>query len=389
MRIDCSWYGSVAMPDAGAGEPAPHDRRYGIADYQACYANLLHLAKRSDSLGYDTMWFTEHHFQHEGYEVIPNQILLGMHYATATERLRFGQMFNVVPQWHPLRLAEDFAMADLLTGGRMVFGVGRGTVPREAQSLGAVVASGDNAMSAELDRLNREMFEEGMEIILSAWENEQFSFAGKHFTLPPVGIPDRGTTVSTLTLVPRPHRPVEVYQAATSRASVDYVARHGFNGVFLPGPIAQLRAMWDRFGQVAADAGRELSPGAGRSLVVNMHVAETREEAVQLGRNGHDEFIKFLSPYGRFRHYDPPPGMSEVPFDYRPSLEESMRQKIWAVGSIDDVVETLSMYIEELSLSHLICFFELPGLTTEELDRQLTLFAEEVAPRIGAQMGPS
>ena len=78
-------------------------------------------------------------------------------------------MFNVVPQWHPLRLAEDFALADIVTGGRMEFGVGRGTVPREAWALGTVVASGDNAMSAEHDRINREIFEEAMEVIKLAW----------------------------------------------------------------------------------------------------------------------------------------------------------------------------------------------------------------------------
>ena len=141
------------------------------------------------------MWLTEHHFQYEGYEVTPNLILFGLHLAKETERLRLGQMFNVVPQWHPLRLAEDAAMMQILTNNRMQFGVGRGTVPREAQSLGGVVASGDNEMSAELDRINRELFEESMEIIKAAWNNERFSFSGKHFVLPPPGIPDRGSTV--------------------------------------------------------------------------------------------------------------------------------------------------------------------------------------------------
>jgi alkanesulfonate monooxygenase SsuD/methylene tetrahydromethanopterin reductase-like flavin-dependent oxidoreductase (luciferase family) len=296
-------------------------------------------------------------------------------------------MFNIVPQWHPLRLAEDFAMADLLSGGRMVFGVGRGTVPREAQSLGSVVASGDNEMSAEHDRLNRELFEEGMEVILAAWENERFSYSGKHFTFPPTGIPDRGTTVATLTLVPRPKRPVEVFQASTSPPSVDYVARKGFNGVFGAGPIGRLKTEWDRFGEVAAANGRLLAPGEGRALVVNIHIGETHEEALRTGRDGHDEYVKFLSPYGRFRHYEPAPGVDAVPFDYRPSLEESIRQRIWAVGSVEEVAETISIYKDALSLDHLCCFFEFPGLTTEQLDRQMTLFAEQVAPLIGAGMG--
>jgi alkanesulfonate monooxygenase SsuD/methylene tetrahydromethanopterin reductase-like flavin-dependent oxidoreductase (luciferase family) len=167
MRVDANFYGTVPMHDAGNHGPRPVDRRYGNADYMACYDNLTHWAKTLDSLDFDTMWFTEHHFQYEGYEVIPNQILLGLYLATQTGRLRFGQMFNIVPQWHPLRLAEDYAMADILTGGRLQFGVGRGTVPREAESLGACVASGDNDLSREADRVNREVFEEAMEVILA------------------------------------------------------------------------------------------------------------------------------------------------------------------------------------------------------------------------------
>ena len=169
MRVDTNFFGTVPMPDAGDPDVASTSRRYGNADVLACYENMLHWAQTADGLGYDTMWLTEHHFQYEGYEVLPNLIQFGQHLATQTEQLRLGQMFNVVPQWHPLRLAEDFAIADIITGGRMEFGVGRGTVPREAWALGTVVASGDNAMSAEHDRINREVFEESMEVIKLAW----------------------------------------------------------------------------------------------------------------------------------------------------------------------------------------------------------------------------
>ena len=144
MRVDTNFFCTVPMPDAGDPAVPATSRRYGNDDVIACYENLVAWAKTADEVGIDTMWLTEHHFQYEGYELTPNLVLFGLHLAGLTERLRFGQMFNVVPQWHPLRLAEDFAMADVLSGGRMVFGVGRGTVPREAQSLGAVVASGDN-----------------------------------------------------------------------------------------------------------------------------------------------------------------------------------------------------------------------------------------------------
>ena len=76
-----------------------------------------------DRLGYDTFWAAEHRFQREGYECIPNLLLLFVHLAHITKRLKFGCGFNVAPMWHPLRLAEDFAVADRLTGGRILWWV--------------------------------------------------------------------------------------------------------------------------------------------------------------------------------------------------------------------------------------------------------------------------
>ncbi|MEO5899693.1 MAG: LLM class flavin-dependent oxidoreductase, partial [Ilumatobacteraceae bacterium] len=127
MRVDSNFFCTVPMPDAGDPSVPATSRRYGNDAVIECYRNLGAWAKTADALGFDTMWLTEHHFQYEGYEVLPNLIQFGQHLAAQTSQLRFGQMFNVVPQWHPLRLAEDFALADIITGGRMQFGVGRGT----------------------------------------------------------------------------------------------------------------------------------------------------------------------------------------------------------------------------------------------------------------------
>jgi alkanesulfonate monooxygenase SsuD/methylene tetrahydromethanopterin reductase-like flavin-dependent oxidoreductase (luciferase family) len=315
-------------------------------------------------------------------------VLFGLHLAHLTERLRLGQMFNVVPQWHPLRLAEDFAIADICSGGRMQFGVGRGTVPREAETLGAVVASGDNALSREADRVNREMFEEAMQVILAAWTEERFSFSGKHHVYPPPGIPDRGSTVQDLTLVPRPLRPVEVYQAVSSPKTLEYVAAQGFHGVFANQHPTKLKPRWDEFGEVAAAHGHEWGAGGGRVLVVTVHIGSTREEAFRTGRDPHDEFCRFLAPYGRFAGYAGKDYASAL--GYQPTLEESVDQQVMAIGSVDDVVDVLGMWRDLLGLEHLCCFFDLPGLTREQLDEQLHLFAGEVAPRLGITLdGPA
>ncbi|MDY7106487.1 MAG: LLM class flavin-dependent oxidoreductase [Actinomycetota bacterium] len=385
MRVDANFYGSVPMRDAGNAGPVPVDRRYGNDAFLGCYDNLISWAGSLDELGYDTMWLTEHHFQYEGYEVVPNLVQFGLFLTTRTERLRAGQMFNVVPQWHPLRLAEDYAMAQILSNDRMQFGVGRGTVPREAQSLGGVVASGDNEMSREADRLNREIFEESMEIIRLAWTNERFSFTGKHFTLPPPGIPDRGATVTDLTLVPKPISPVDIWQPVTSPATLEYCPSVRHHGVIPARPPAQVKEIWDRYGELAAGHGWELAPGEGRCLALNVHIGRTREDAFRTGRDPHDEWCRFLAPYGRFRSYANPAG-GETPFDFQPALEDSVDQQIMAIGSVEDVAEAVGMWHELLGMEHLVLFFDMPGISREAMVEQFHLFADEVMPRAGLEM---
>lgn len=370
------------MPDAGDPSITPTSRRYDNDAVIECYRNLVEWARTADGLGYDTMWLTEHHFQFEGYEVLPNLIMFGQHLAMQTKNLRLGQMFNVVPQWHPLRLAEDFALADIITGGRMEFGVGRGTVPREAWSLGTVVASGDNAMSAEHDRINREVFEESMEVIKLAWTNERFSYRGKQFVFPPDEIPDRGSYVDDLTLIPRPQRHVDIYQPVTSPETIEYVPRAGHKAVYWLQNADSQKQKWDRFAEIREEMGNPVAPGEDRTLVLNIHVGRTREEAMKRGAPGHDEFARFLSPYGRFSSYRNPDG-SKVAFDHCPTVEESVSQKIQAIGSVDDVVDIVGFWRELLDLKHLCIFFDYPGITQNGMKEQMHLFAEEVMPRLG------
>ena len=180
------------MDDAGAGPPAPMDRRYTNEQCWKATLDYVDSAIEAERLGYDSFWTTEHHFQHEGYEVIPNGIQLSTWIAARTERLRLGTMFNVVPQWNPLRLAEDFATLHNLSGGRAILGVGRGTVPREVLHLndkGVSIGSHDNPDQAADDELNREVFEESMEIVRRALDQESFSFQRQALPDPGAGHP--------------------------------------------------------------------------------------------------------------------------------------------------------------------------------------------------------
>jgi alkanesulfonate monooxygenase SsuD/methylene tetrahydromethanopterin reductase-like flavin-dependent oxidoreductase (luciferase family) len=137
---------------------------------------------------------------------------------------------------------------------------------------------------------------------------------------------------------------------------------------------------WERFGEVAAQHGHHWDRGDGRMLVVGTHIGRTREEAFRTGRNGHDEYCRFLAPYGRFAGYL---GYEyETALGFQPTLEQSVEQQIMAFGCVDDVVDTLGMWCEQLGVRHLCCFFDFPGLTREQMDEQFHLFSEEVRPRL-------
>ena len=234
-KFDTSFAGHVDIDNVGyAGTPV-NDRSLSDERLNSVFEKSQAIAQLADRLGYDTFWMAEHHFQPEGYECIPNILLLDVHLAHVTEKIKLGCAFNISPMWHPLRLAEDFATADILTKGRVVFGVGRGYHTREVETFGAPLLDQD---------ANREMFEEQVEVMLKAFHQPSFSHHGKYYDIPP-NVPYRGYDLEEITLVPRPvNRPVECWQpiqGGTQRA-LDFMAKHGIKGT-IGGGVAEGGAM--------------------------------------------------------------------------------------------------------------------------------------------------
>src|SRR5712691_4416925 len=125
MHFGAFFYGTVDMLDAGVDGPPAHRRQYGQADYRRVYADLIAYAQHCDTLGYDSMWTAEHHFHQHGFEVVPNVLLLNAVLAQHTHRIRLSALVHVLTTWHPLHFAEDYALADVLAGGRLLCSLGR------------------------------------------------------------------------------------------------------------------------------------------------------------------------------------------------------------------------------------------------------------------------
>ena len=127
--FDSLYAGHVDMENVGyAGTPV-NERWFSDDHLATVFDKMTAMAQLMERTGYDTLWMAEHHFQREGYECLPNVLLTSLHLSHLTRRLRLGCAFNVAPMWHPLRLAEDFATVDRLTGGRVIFVWAGATIP--------------------------------------------------------------------------------------------------------------------------------------------------------------------------------------------------------------------------------------------------------------------
>ena len=140
---------------------------------------------------------------------------------------------------------------------------------------------------------------------------------------------------------------------------------------------------WEQFAErYLAHHGRELGQGEHRMLVQNVRIEGTREEAMASVRDGHDELWKFLGPYGWSKGYLGKDGLPARP-GLIPTLEESIDQRVWAVGSPDDVAEAINTYDEQIGLENLLLFPAMPGDPYEKVEEQLNRIAEEVLPLLG------
>jgi alkanesulfonate monooxygenase SsuD/methylene tetrahydromethanopterin reductase-like flavin-dependent oxidoreductase (luciferase family) len=359
------------------GIPA-NDRRYSNEQCVRAFHICADLAQHMESLGYDILWMAEHHFQREGYECIPNVLLLSLWLAQQTQRLKFGCAFNVLPMWHPLRLAEDFAMVDILTDGRVIFGMGRGYHTREVETFGAPML--DNEM-------NRERFEEQFDILLKAFNEASFSHQGKHYRLPPE-VPYRGYQLRELTLVPRPlHRPVEVWQpivSGTPRA-FDFMARHGIKGAILGTAVEYVDRWVHQYQEANASYGRQLQLGENLTLGLWWYVDDTHEQAKRALQPIFEEHVKFAAPLGMLRYRQEqmqemgPTGAARH-IAAGVDFEDVLQKKAWLCGTPDEMIG----YLKDIEarypgLEHIMLGFPF-GATAAQFKGQLTRFAQEVMP---------
>jgi alkanesulfonate monooxygenase SsuD/methylene tetrahydromethanopterin reductase-like flavin-dependent oxidoreductase (luciferase family) len=384
-RFGSLYAGAVDLEDYGYEATPVNDRWLSDEHLATVFEKTDVIATLMDRSGYSTLWLAEHHFQREGYECIPNVLMLAVHLAHVTERLNIGCGFNIAPMWHPVRLAEDYATADILTRGRVIFGVGRGYHTREVEVFGSPMLDQD---------ANRELFEEQVELVLKALNSRSFSHRGKQYTIPP-RVPYRGYELEEITLVPRPmYREVECYQpiVSASQRGLDFMARMGLKGIMgggaaIGGASERVAKAWQ---ETLARHGRETELGGDLILGLTIHIADSEEEAIREATPYYEEWVKMFAPLGFVRGLDDDQiAAAADPARARsgnlPTMRDQIKAGSWLVGPPEHLVETLLDIqdrwpgLTEVNVGHPV------GTPKKVVLEQLERFAAEVMPAFNRQ----
>ncbi|MGI9594720.1 MAG: LLM class flavin-dependent oxidoreductase [Acidimicrobiales bacterium] len=381
-RFGTLYVGQVHHQHLGFDGPAVNSRHYDDDELASPLAIAEDLAVTMDGLGYDTLWLAEHHFQREGYECIPNILLLATHLAARTERLRFGCGFNIVPTWHPLRLAEDYAVADILTRGRIRFGVGRGYHSRELACLGP---SGTPVGPEDA----RALFEEQVEVVMAALKQKSFSHRGRFYQLPPDDTAYRGYQLEELTLVPKPKYSTECWQpivSATDQA-LDFMIDNGIKG-FVGGGAASggaSESVARRWQAKLAERGRETELGTDLIFGFSFYLADSESEAKLAGRPILEEYQKMFAPLGFAGKVtdeqltalaDPATAATAG----MPTIDDAVASGSWLVGPPERLVDSLGRLQDHYPGLEEIMVAQPVGAQPAIIDEQLRRFAEDVMP---------
>ena len=379
-KFDSSYVGTVDMDNCGYLGTPINDRHYSNQELAGALYKSEKYAQTMDRLGYNAFWMAEHHFQPEGTECIPNLLMMAMHLAGITKNLKIGCGFNVVPMWHPLRLAEDYATAEILTRGRVIFGVARGYHTREVETFGAPLTD---------QTANREMFEEGCDLIFKAFNEKSFAHKGKYYTCPPE-VPYRGYTLKEITLVPRPLKlPVECWQPIQSGSdrAFDFMAKHGMSGVIGGGSAegGAVQRHMDGFRAAYKRRGIDLAPGEKLSLGYQFQIASSREEGMKQAGRYYEENMKMFGELRLVKALTDAQvaamrNPALVPGIKLPRIEDAVQAGGFLCGTAADIIEQLKSAEKQYpGLDRVSCSLPL-GTPLATVLEQLERFAKEVMP---------
>jgi natural product biosynthesis luciferase-like monooxygenase protein len=339
---------------------------FGDTPQDQVFREVLEEIEYAEELGFDSVWLPEHHFAIYG--MLGNPMVLAAAIARSTHRIRIGTAIMVVPFQHPLRLAEDAALVDVLSGGRLLLGLGRGYQPLEFHGFGVPQPA------------SREMFLEGLEVLKRALSGEKFTYDGRFWKI-------QEPTEIYPKPIQKPHPPL--YVAAISPETYEVAARLGISLLRSPtfsdlDTVAQAfegyKIKMRRFGH---------DPDAlDQPFLVRTYVAPTDEEARAEVRHvvWYYHLLASLLPGAPAR----PQAASYESYPKAASrLAAVTVDDVWergsCFGSPERVVEIMKRYMGKTGMNHLAVEMRIGGLAHKKVLRSMELFAKEVMPALRAE----
>jgi alkanesulfonate monooxygenase SsuD/methylene tetrahydromethanopterin reductase-like flavin-dependent oxidoreductase (luciferase family) len=330
------------------------------------YAEMLDLIALADTLGFDVAWLAELHFG-GAFSLLASPLMLVPVIAQRTRRIRVGTAVTLLPLQHPLSLAEQAATADVLSGGRLDFGVGRGSIPSQFHGFRVPVTE------------NRARFDEALEIIRLAWTRDRFSHRGRFWEIEDVSVVPKP--------VQRPHPPIRVaVHSAESFAHIGDTGLPIYSGTTTT-PLPQLREYMALYRDRLAAAGHTWQNDQ-MALMLPVHVGATPRAARDAMRGGVLKYYKNLQAIFS--------ALPESYGDHLPRLKmindtianlpyERFCGEQGVFGDAAEVVDRLGAAREEFGLSQIICWFDQGSrLPRAEVERTMREFADRVMPKLAS-----
>jgi len=357
------------------------------AAYDRMLREISAQARLADDLGYDSISFTEHHFHVEGFELSNNPVLLDLYIAMQTKRLRVGQLGIVLPSQNPIRVAEDIAMLDHMSGGRANAGFARGYQRRWVDVMAQQTHGIHGALPHqhdEIDAANRAAFEECFRIIKKAWTDDFLTHNGKYWRVPAGDTPwtleatqkwgggvENGV-VRSVAVVPKPvqkpHPPL-FQPFASSERSIRWCAQEGVTAILPP-----LHPKYEtQLCRLYADVSRN-PIGEGMGVLRDVIIADSDDEALAIWREsgyfcGHEWF----EPFGFSAGMEDP--------------ETKERADLWKdglafVGTVDTVTRQIESFMKRLPVRWIFAWMYNGLLSHDRLMKTIELFWSKVLPRV-------
>ena len=361
--------------------------------YTEILDNARDIAIYCDKNSWNSIWFTEHHFNHEGMESTPNPLMICTDVAAKTKQIRLGQACNVITFWNPIRLAEDIAALDHLSKGRVEVGIGRGVYGREAVHMNVEADLKDQAK-------NKRLFEETLTIMKKAWTEKFFSHKGEFYTYPSPNfiwqhdmsppnedfIDLKTNQIKKISVIPQPYQKPHptLWQVVDSTGSIESAAKNGINCIMWIPTVKTLKKRFEIYKNAKSDTEkRDVPMGEGISLVRDVFVAETMEDAKRLAGRQMVDYMRWVCHWrGLGNHMDPGEELPQTKGKLDSLNYDFLHKRNMLFGTPDYVVKKIKELQSELNLQNLLVWSSMPGVKHEDAMRSIKLFNDEVIPKI-------